>query len=99
MKAYEILYFVDPLLSDDDKDAVKKRIHETITSLGGSVESEDAWGKQKLAYEIDDLTDGDYTLINFQSEPQNIAEFDRVCRINDAIKRFMIVRRYEAANN
>ena len=59
MKAYELLFFVDP----------------------------------SLAYEINDLTDGDYTLINFHADPTQIAELDRVLRITDAVVRHMIVRR------
>lgn len=47
----------------------------------------------KLAYEINDLTDGDYTLINFHADPTQIAELDRVLRITDAVVRHMIVRR------
>ena len=49
--------------------------------------------KRKLAYEINDLTDGDYTLINFHADPTQIAELDRVLRITDAVVRHMIVRR------
>ena len=59
----------------------------------GTVESVDEWGKKKLAYEINGLTDGDYTLIDFQTEPEAIAELDRVLHIMDAVVRYMIVRR------
>ena len=53
----------------------------------------DAWGKRKLAYEIDGLTDGDYTLVDFHSDPDNVAELDRVLRITDAVVRHKIVKR------
>lgn len=53
------------------------------------------WGKRKLAYEIDHISEGDYTLINFQADPDQIKELDRVLRINDTVKRHMIARRYE----
>ena len=46
-----------------------------------------------LGVMVDDLTEGDYTLINFHADPTVIAELDRVLRINDAVKRHMIVRR------
>ncbi len=58
-----------------------------------TVDSVEDWGKRKLAYEIDHLTEGDYTLINFHADPSQIAELDRVLRINDAVKRHMIVAR------
>ena len=50
-------------------------------------------GKRKLAYEIDGLTDGDYTLIDFHADPAEVAELDRVLRITDAVVRHMNVKR------
>lgn len=90
MKAYELLFFVNPSIDDETRLAVMKRIDNTITAQGGKVDSVDEWGKKKLAYEINGLTDGDYTLINFQLEPQAIEELDRVLRIMDAVERHMI---------
>ena len=93
MKAYELLFFVDPTITDEARAGVMKRIEVALTENGGQVDNVDNWGKRKLAYEIDKLTEGDYTLINFHAEPTQISELDRVLRINDAVKRHMIVRR------
>ena len=93
MKAYELLFFVAPTISDEDRVAVMKRIETTIAEGAGKVDNVDEWGKRKLAYEIDKLTEGDYTLINFHADPASIAELDRVLRITDAVIRHMIVRR------
>ena len=93
MKAYELLFFVAPTISDEDRVAVMKRIETTIAEGAGKVDNVDEWGKRKLAYEINGLTDGDYTLVNFHADPQTVAELDRVLRINDAVVRHMIVKR------
>lgn len=93
MKAYELLFFVAPTISDEDRVAVMKRIETTIAEGAGKVDNVDEWGKRKLAYEINGLTDGDYTLVNFHADPQNVAELDRVLRINDHVVRHMIVKR------
>ncbi len=93
MKAYELLFFVAPTISDEDRVAVMKRIETTIAESEGKVDNVDEWGKRKLAYEINGLTDGDYTLVNFHANPQSVAELDRVLRINDAVVRHMIVKR------
>lgn len=93
MKAYELLFFVNPSIDDETRLAAMKRIDTTISEQGGKVVNVDEWGKKKLAYEIGELTDGDYTLIDFQAEPDAIAELDRVLHIMDAIVRYMIVRR------
>ena len=92
-KAYEQQFNVDPSLDPETRLAVMKRIDTTIAEGAGKVDSVDEWGKRKLAYEINDLTDGDYTLINFHADPTQIAELDRVLRITDAVVRHMIVRR------
>ena len=93
MKAYELLFFVDPTITDEARAGVMKRIEVALTENGGQVDNVDNWGKRKLTYEIDKLTEGDYTLVNFHADPTQIAELDRVLRINDAVKRHMIVRR------
>ena len=93
MKAYELLFFVAPNTDEETRAGVMKRIDVAIAAEGGVVDSVEDWGKRKLAFEIDDLTEGDYTLINFHADPQQIAELDRVLRINDAVKRHMVVCR------
>ena len=93
MKAYELLLFVAPSIDEESRAAVMKRIETTIAEGEGTVDNVDNWGKRKLAYEIDGLTDGDYTLIDFHADPANVAELDRVLRINDAVVRHMIVKR------
>ena len=93
MKAYELLFFVDPTLDAETRLAAMKRIDTTIAEGNGKVDNVDEWGKRKLAYEINDLTEGDYTLIKFHADTTQIAELDRVMRITDAVIRHMIVRR------
>ena len=93
MKAYELLFFVDPTLDAETRLAVMKRIDTTIAEGNGKFDNVDEWGKRKLAYEINDLNEGDYTLIKFHADPTQIAELDRVMRITDAVIRHMIVRR------
>lgn len=93
MKAYELLFFVAPSIDEESRAAVMKRIETTIAEGEGEVNNVENWGKRKLAYEINGLTDGDYTLIDFHADPTNVAELDRVLRINDAVVRHMIVKR------
>lgn len=93
MKAYELLFIVAPTIDDETRAAVMKRIEATLAESNGKIDNVDEWGKRKLAYEINDLTDGDYTLIDFHADPQSIAELDRVLRITDAVVRHMIVNR------
>ena len=93
MKAYELLFIVAPTIDEESRAGVMKRIEAAIAAGDGKVDNVEAWGKRKLAYEINGLSDGDYTLIDFHADPQSIAELDRVLRINDAVVRHMVVAR------
>ena len=93
MKAYELLFIVPPTIDDETRAGVMKRIETTLAESNGVVDNVDNWGKRKLAYEINGLSDGDYTLIDFHADPQRIAELDRVLHINDAVVRHMVVAR------
>ncbi len=95
MKAYELLYFINPALDENERAAVNTRVKDTISNIEGTIESIDEWGKRKLAYEIKGLNEGEYYLVNFQADPDSISELDRVLRITDQVIRFMIVRRDE----
>ena len=92
-EAYELLFLVSPTLEEEVREATFKRIDSAITAQGGVVDKVEEWGKRKLAFEVNRLTDGDYSLIDFHADPKDIAEIDRVLRITDAVVRFMIVRR------
>lgn len=93
MKAYELLLLINPSLDEESRAALLEKIQGVITADGGVVDNVDAWGKRRLAFEIDKLTDGDYTLIDFHTAPAAIAELDRVLHITDPVIRYMIVRR------
>ena len=93
MKAYELLYFVAPSIDEDVRAAVTNRIEGAITAGDGSIDNVEEWGKRKLAFEVEGLAEGDYTLVDFHANPTEIAELDRVLRITDAVKRHMIVCR------
>ncbi|MCH4185018.1 MAG: 30S ribosomal protein S6 [Eggerthellaceae bacterium] len=93
MKAYELLYFVAPSIDEDSRAAISKRIESAIAEGKGTIDNVESWGKRKLAYEVEGLNEGDYTLVNFHADPENIKELDRVLRISDIVLRHMIVCR------
>jgi len=93
MKAYELLLMLNPSLEEDARAAVLDRIQGVITADGGVVDAVDGWGKRKLAFEIDKVTEGEYVLVDFHTIPAAIAELDRVLRITDPVIRFMLVHR------
>ncbi|MDY0340226.1 MAG: 30S ribosomal protein S6 [Coriobacteriia bacterium] len=97
MKAYELMLIIRPTLDDEAREAVLEKVRGILTAEGGTVDSEEVWGKRRLAYEIDDIEEGDYQVIQFHSGTATVAELDRVLNITDQVLRFMIVRRDDLA--
>ena len=94
LNSYETIIIIDASL---DEESVKG-LQDKFTSLiekNGTVESVDEWGKRRLAYEIDDKTEGFYVLVNFKADGEFPKELDRQYRITDGILRTIIIRKDE----
>lgn len=66
---------------------------KALIEANGTVTDVDDWGKRRFAYPIAKQTEGYYTLITFESEPDFTAELDRRYQITDGIMRTIIVKR------
>ena len=87
---YETLFIVNPNLGDEETASVVDKF-KSLIEANGTVEKVDDWGKRRLAYPINDLMEGYYTLIEFTSAPAFPAELDRKYKIDDNIMRSMII--------
>jgi small subunit ribosomal protein S6 len=85
---YEAMYIVRPTLEEEPR----KALIEEINSLVGDITEAKEWGMRNLAYEIEKHKQGYYVVVQSDATPQQVAEFERVCRIREDIIRFMIVK-------
>ncbi|WP_027626069.1 30S ribosomal protein S6 [Clostridium lundense] len=92
MRKYETIFILHPSLDEEAVKANVEKFKGVIENAGGVVENVDLWGKRKLAYEIEKVNEGYYTLVNFSAEPQLPKELDRLFRINDSVIRHIIVK-------
>mgnify|MGYP004470102379 FL=1 len=92
--SYETIFIIDASLEEDQIAAVKEKFTSLIAA-NGTVSNVDDWGKRRLAYEINDKTEGYYVLVDFESDGEFPKELDRQYRINDAILRTIIIRKDE----
>jgi small subunit ribosomal protein S6 len=63
---------------------------KALVAENGTVENVDDWGKRRLAYPINDETEGYYIIVSFESVPTFPAELDRVAKITDGVLRVMV---------
>ena len=86
---YETLFIVDVTAGEEAAKASVEKFASLIAANGEIVEKAE-WGKRRLAYEIDDMSEGYYVVITFKSAPDFPAELDRVMQITDGVLRSMI---------
>ena len=89
MNKYELAIVVTAKIEDEQRAEVVEKCKALIERFGGVVTNVDDWGKKRLAYPINDETEGVYTVINFTSEPDFPAELDRVFKITEGVLRSM----------
>ena len=86
---YELLYIVDPDMTEEETAALVERF-KSLIEANGTVNEVEEWGKRKLAYLVNDKPEGYYVLVRFTSNPQFPAELDRVLRITEGVMRSLI---------
>ena len=83
---YEVLYIIDPTLGEDGINAMVEKF-KAMVEAEGTLTNIDIWGKRRLAYEINDLNEGYYVLMNMEVKPEFPAELERVMKITEGVKR------------
>jgi small subunit ribosomal protein S6 len=94
MRTYELIFVVDPRVADEDVTTMMQEYRQMITAGGSEITSEENWGRRKLAYPIEKLTEGKYVLFNIQSEggKTSLPAVEHRMRQNDKILRYLTVR-------
>ena len=91
---YEVLYVLNPNLSEEETQAVVEKF-KTLIEQNGTIDEMEECGKRKLAYEINYLSEGYYVLVKFTSGPEFPAELDRILGITDGVIRSLVTLRFE----
>ena len=97
INSYESLFIVDVTKGDEVTEAT---VNKFVSMIEANAEIVDIakWGKRRLAYLINDMPEGYYVIVTFKSEPEFLAELDRVYNIDETIMRSMTTKlEYDAA--
>ena len=94
---YETIFVCDITRGEE---AVKALIDKFVTLIksNGEVTEVNEWGKRRLAYPINDMTEGYYTFVKFNAPQAFVAELERRYHINDGIMRSIVVKADDKAS-
>jgi small subunit ribosomal protein S6 len=88
---YEVTYILRPNLEEADVDARSSAIGEIISGQGGEVLGIEKLGKKRLAYEINDLREGNYVVMRFRSTGDASKELERQLKLQEDVLRALVI--------
>jgi small subunit ribosomal protein S6 len=72
-----------------------ERVKGFIDRFGGTIEKIDEWGRRKLAYPIQKLTEGMYTFITYSAVGNTPKDVEARLRLQENVLRFLTIRKDE----
>ena len=95
MNKYELTVVISAKLEDEARRATLEKVKDMIARFGGTVTNVNDWGKKKLAYDIQKMSEAFYYFIQFDAASDAPAKLEQDVRIMDNVLRFLCVRKDE----
>lgn len=92
MAFYECTFVARPDLSKADVQKLTDTFSKIITDNKGTVVKAEYWGLRTLAYKINKMSKGHYTMLGLDASPAALKELERNMGINEDLIRTMTVR-------
>ena len=91
MRLYECVIIARQDVSSGHVEELINNFCSIIENDSGSIKKREYWGLRTLAYRIKKNRKGHYVLLNIQTEPKSLNEFERIMGLNEDILRFMTI--------
>ena len=96
MNKYELAVIVSAKIEDDERAATIEKVKGYIERFGGTITNVDEWGKNKLAYDIQKMSEAFYYFIQFDADATVPYDVENHVRLMENVIRFLCVRQDEA---
>ena len=93
MRKYEGIVLIKPTLEPEKALEVSNKLVKVLEDNGAKVVSQEKLEKtEKIAFEVKGHNSAYWLVINFEVEPNFIDEFERICRIDDNMIRYIVLK-------
>ena len=92
MAFYESVVIARPELTESQIENLINSLSKIISDEKGKVVKKENWGLRSLAYKIKKNKKGHYFMLNLDSDPSALFEYERQMRINEDIIRFLTIK-------
>ena len=92
MNKYELVVVVSAKL-EEERAAEIEKVSNLVTRFGGTITDVEEWGKKKLAYEIQKMSEAYYYFIHFDTDNTDCPnEIEDQIRIMENVIRYLCVK-------
>lgn len=92
MAFYECTFVARADMSKADVTKLAEQLAKFATDRGGNLIKNEYWGLRTLAYKINKMGKGHYTMLGLDCSPEALTELERNIGINEDIIRHLTVR-------
>ncbi len=92
MAFYECNFVTRPDFSKADVQKLTDTLSKIVTDGKGSIIKSEYWGLRQLAYKINKMSKGHYTMLGLNAKPETLRELERNIAINEDIIRHLTIR-------
>ena len=89
MRLYESVFIARQDVSTTQVENLTKDFSAIIENGGGKILKQEYWGLRTLAYRVKKNRKGHYVMLNLETDPETLAEYERIMGLNEDILRFM----------
>ena len=89
---YETVFILTPVLSEQQMTETVEKFKALLTEKGAELLNEENWGMKKMAYPIQKISSGFYTLLEFKAEPEVIERLEVAYRRDERVLRYLTVK-------
>jgi len=93
VRKYEMMVLGDPNIDEAKMNIVFDKLADLGSKSGATIVNRNLWGKKRLAYEIKDLKEGVYYILDLESVPSAISKLESYLKIQTPILRFLTIRK------
>ena len=89
MRLYESVFIARQDVSITQVENLTREFSAIIENSGGKIHKHEYWGLRTLAYRVKKNRKGHYVMLNLETNPETLAEYERIMGLNEDVLRFM----------
>ncbi len=93
MRDYELVVIYSPEMEEEALNSSLEKLSGWIDAKGGTVTTQEQWGRKKLSYPIKRFREGVFVLTQYQGEPQLNRELEGNLKLAEEVLRHLLVKK------